>query len=79
MLDVLVGEALATRTLCEPYALSKSLIVGLAVGGVQGSDRFSTFDADGHRRRICPCPIEGRYWEGERLKDGEVPKRRLNL
>ena len=48
MLDILVGEAFATRTLREPNPFSESFVVGLAVGSIQCTDRVPTFNAYRH-------------------------------
>lgn len=49
MLDVLVGEALAARTLRQAHALSEGVVVRLAVRGVEVRDRVRALDANGHR------------------------------
>lgn len=49
VLDVLVGEALASRALCEADAFAECAVVCFAVGGVQRFDWGAAFDADGHR------------------------------
>lgn len=48
MLDILVRELLAARTLCQADALAQSTVVGLGVLSVQCFDGVSTFYADGH-------------------------------
>jgi len=45
MLDVLVGEAFASRTLRESDPLSESTVIGFAVRGVECVDRAIAFAA----------------------------------
>ena len=54
MLDILVREALATRTLREAYALAESFVVGFAVGGIKAwwsRQTVCTVDTDWHLSR----------------------------
>lgn len=48
MLDVLVGEAFAARTLCEADALSERSVIGFAVGCVEVGDCRRAGDAYWH-------------------------------
>ena len=48
MLDVLVGELLAARTLCQAYTFAQRAVVGFRVFGVQRLDRVPTLYTDGH-------------------------------
>lgn len=48
VLDILVSELLAARTLCQAHALSQSAVVGFRVLGVQCFHRVAALYADGH-------------------------------
>lgn len=48
VLDILVGEFLAPRTLCKSHALSQRAVVRLRVFGIEGLDGVATLYADGH-------------------------------
>lgn len=48
MLDVFVGESLASRTLRQAHSFPQGAVVGFAVGGVQGVHRESAFNAYRH-------------------------------
>lgn len=48
MLDILVGELLAPRTLRKAHTFSQRAVVGFRVLGVEGFDGVAAFYADGH-------------------------------
>lgn len=48
VLDVLVGELLAARTLCQAHTLAQCAVVGFRVLGVQCFDGVAALYADGH-------------------------------
>ena len=48
MLDILVGELLAARTLCKSHTLSQRAVVRLRVFSIESLDGVATFYADGH-------------------------------
>jgi len=48
MLNILVGEAFAVRTLCQSYAFSKRAVVSFAVGCVQVREWLGAGDAERH-------------------------------
>jgi hypothetical protein len=54
VLDILVCEALAARTLRQSHALPKCSIISLAVGMVEGVDGKSAFDTYRHWSH-CAC------------------------
>lgn len=48
MLDILVGELLAARTLCESHAFSQRAVVRLRVLSIESLDGVAALYADGH-------------------------------
>lgn len=61
MLDIFVRESLAAWTLRKANALSKCLVIGLAIGRVECGDWVSAFDANRHvalhPQPSCTCGV----------------------
>jgi len=55
MLDIFVGESLASRTLRQSHAFTKRTVVGLAIGSVESVDWKSTFNAYRHLSHCLSC------------------------
>jgi hypothetical protein len=75
MLNVFVGEPLAPGTLRQSHTFPKSTVVSLAVGGVEGVDWKSAFNAYRHFTTLLGRGLldvflyscEGPRWLGARL------------